>query len=88
MAEQTFWDRLIESSKLSPRKEKVFSYVVYRIQEGAHLRDVLQEDYVQRNCSQGEIDQIIDDPRLIHACEERLRKVFTSGELDPRRNHH
>lgn len=88
MTGQTFWNRLLESSKLSPRKEKVFSYIVHRIREGAHLRDVLQEDYVQRNCSQAEIERLIDDPRLVIACEERLREVFESGELDPRRNHH
>jgi hypothetical protein len=45
----------------------------------------VQEDYVRRNCSQAEIDEIVNAPELIHACREHLEEAFRSGELDPRR---
>ena len=43
--------------------------------------------YVRRNCSQGEIDEIIMNPELVHHCREHLEHVFGSGELDPKRRH-
>jgi hypothetical protein len=40
---------------------------------------------VRRNCSQGEIDEIIMNPELVHHCREHLEHVFASWELDPKR---
>jgi hypothetical protein len=68
------------------REEKVLRYIIHRIVEDATLHKVLKEPYVQRNCSQIEIDEIRTDPELVHACREHLKQTFRSGELDPR--HH
>ena len=68
------------------REEKVLRYIIHRIDEDAELHEVLEEPYVQRNCSQIEIDEIRSDPALVHACREHLEQTFRSGELDPRRH--
>jgi hypothetical protein len=65
------------------REEKVLRYVIHRTNEGAPLHDVVGEDYVRRNCSQAEIEKIVQDPELVHACREHLWRTFGSGELDP-----
>ena len=67
------------------REEKVLRYVIHRIDEDADLHEVLKEPYVQRNCSQDEIDEIRTNPELVHACREHLEEAFRSGELEPRR---
>jgi hypothetical protein len=67
------------------REEKVLRYIIHRMNEDANLQDVLRESYVQRNCSQDEIDEIEGNPELIRAAREHLEQVFRSGELDPRR---
>jgi hypothetical protein len=67
------------------REEKVLQYILHRMDADADLRDVLQEPYVRRNCSQGEIDEIIMNPELVHHCRAHLEHVFASGELDPKR---
>jgi len=41
---------------------------------------------VRRNCSQVEIDEIRNNPELVHACRENLEEAFRSGELDPKRH--
>lgn len=66
------------------REEKVLRYIVHRLDEDAHLRDVLEETYVRRHCTQEMVDEIIRNPELVHACREHLERVFGSGELDPR----
>jgi hypothetical protein len=66
------------------REEKVLRYIIHRIDEGAVLHEVLEETYVQRNCSQIEINEIRTNPELVHACREHLEQTFRSGELDPR----
>ena len=67
------------------REEKVLRYIIHRINENTYLHDVLQEPYVQRNCSQAEIDEIINYPELVHAAREHMEQAFGTGELDPRR---
>jgi hypothetical protein len=66
------------------REEKVLQYIIHRVNEDAHLHDVLQEPYVRRNCSESEIEEIVGNPELVYACRERLERAFESGELDPR----
>jgi hypothetical protein len=44
---------------------------------------VLQEEYVRRNCSQAEIEQIIRSPELIGAAREQLGESFSSEEFKP-----
>lgn len=70
------------------REEKVLQYVIHRANEGARLHDVVGEDYVRRNCSQAEIEKIVQDPELVHACREHLWRTFESGELDPSQGSH
>ena len=66
------------------REEKILCYIVHRLDEEAHLHDVLQESYVRRHYTQEEIDEIVRNPELVHACREHLEQAFRSGELDPR----
>jgi hypothetical protein len=86
--EQSFWDRFFGGSFLEgrdrEREQKVFEYIQHRIGEGAHLRDVLQEEYVRRHASNTEVEDIINNPKLIEAAHEEMRKDFASGDLDPR----
>src|SRR5215203_3808805 len=74
------------SPSRASREEKVLRYIIHRIDEDAELHEVLEEPYVQRNCSQIEIDEIRSNPELVHACREHLEQTFRSGELDPRRH--
>ena len=82
---QSFWERLFSIDYHSEREERVIEYITHRIGEGAHLRDVLGEEYVRRNASPNEIDQILDNPRLIKTAHEKMREDFSSGRLDPKR---
>jgi hypothetical protein len=68
------------------REEKVLRYIIHRINEDATLNEVLGEPYVQRKCSQDEIDEISSNPALVHACREHLEETFRSGKLDPMRH--
>ncbi len=80
----SFWDRLFSSHHDTEREMRVVEYVAHRLRDGVHLRDVLDEDYVRRNASPDEVEQILDNPRLIEAAHEQLREDFSSGVLDPK----
>ena len=83
---QSFWRRIFFGDQRGTERErKVLEYIIHRIHDGAHLRDVMQEEYVRRNASPVEIDDILDNPRLIEAAHEQMREDFSSGALDPRR---
>jgi hypothetical protein len=90
MAEEkrSFWSRIFRSfyrsSYGSGREEKILQYVIHRIGDGASLRDVLQEEYVRRNASPKEIEDILENPRLVEAARKKLGEDFSSGDLDPR----
>jgi hypothetical protein len=80
---QSFWHRLFFGGGSSDRERKVLEYIIHRIGEGAHLREVIQEEYVRRNASPEEVQDIIENPKLVEAAHEEMRKDFSSGELDP-----
>jgi len=89
MAEQgerkSFWARLFAGSTRSTREEKVLDYLVQRMDEGVRLDDALEEDYVRRNLTRSQVEDIKANPRLLEAARERMQEAFKSGELDPRR---
>jgi hypothetical protein len=82
---RSFWDRLLGRSQHSPREEKVMEYIIHRLGEGATLQEVIQEEYVRRNASPAEIDEICSRPELVHAAREHMEQDFRSGEIDPTR---
>jgi hypothetical protein len=86
MAEETqsFWHRLFFGEGSSARERRVLEYIIHRISDGAHLREVLQEEYVRRNASPSEVQDILENPKLIEAAHEEMRKDFSSGDLDPK----
>ncbi len=65
------------------REQKVAEYIIHRVGTGANLREVLQEEYVRRNASPDEVQDIIENPKLVEAAHEEMRKDFSSGRLDP-----
>ena len=82
---RSFWQRLFNTNKRSAREERVVGYIMHRIGEGANLREVIQEEYVRRNASSAEVEEILQNPKLLQSAHEHLQQDFSSGELDPRR---
>jgi hypothetical protein len=85
MTEQrSFWQRFFGrkgTSSLSQRQEKVLQYILGHMNESAPLQEVLQEEYVRRNCSRSELEQIVRSPELIGAAREQLGESFRSDEF-------
>ena len=81
--ERSFWDKVFNTRTSNERERKVIEYIIHRISDGAHLRDVLGDEYVRRNASSEEIEDILDNPRLVEAARESMKEDFTSGDLDP-----
>jgi hypothetical protein len=80
---KSFWARLFSSSRRSAREEKVLEYIVHRMNEGVPLREAVEEEYVRRNLSRSQIEDIKSDPRLVEAARERMQEAFRTGELNP-----
>jgi hypothetical protein len=69
----------------SEREQRVLGYVVHRIGDGAHPAGVVREEYVRRNASSAEVEDIRAKPRLVGAARGEMNEDFASGELDPQR---
>lgn len=67
-----FWEYLLVGSPHDERKELVLEYVIHRVKAGAHLGEVLEEQYVRRHASKEEVDELICNPELVHAAREHL----------------
>jgi hypothetical protein len=80
---KSFWARLFGSSARSGREERVLDYLVQRMDEGVRLEDAVEEDYVRRNLTASQVEDIKSNPRLLEAARERMQEAFRSGELDP-----
>ena len=82
---RSFWDRLFSIEHHSAREERVIEYIIHRLGEGASLPEVIQEEYVRRNASPAEIEEICARPELVQAAREHMERDFSSGEIDPGR---
>ena len=80
--DKSFFDRLLSSDSYS-EEDKVREYISHRIRNGANLREVVQEEYVVRNTTQTEREEIIRDPRVVRQSREGLNQYFESEELAP-----
>lgn len=80
---KSFWARLFSSSRHSAREERALEYIVHRMNEGVPMNEAVEEEYVRRNLSRSQREDIKSDPRLVEAARERMQKAFESGELDP-----
>ncbi len=80
---KSFWARIFGSSRPSAREERVLEYIVHRMSEGANLRDITEEEYIRRNASRSQINDILDNPKIVEAAREKMQEAFKSGELDP-----
>jgi hypothetical protein len=81
---RSVWKVLVGDRSGTERERKVLEYICHRVGEGAHLRNVTQEEYVRRNATPDEVQQIIENPRLIETAHEKMRDAFSSGYLDPK----
>ena len=82
---RSFWDRLLGRPDHSPREKRIMEYIIHRLGEGASLPEVIQEEYVRRNASPAEIEEICARPELVQAAREHMERDFSSGEIDPGR---
>ena len=83
---QSLWRRLFGrtgGSRLSARQEKVLHYIIQRINQDVPIQEVLKEEYVRRNTSRTELEEIMSSPELIEAARERLGESFRSEEFKP-----
>ena len=74
-------DLLIGGSHAGPEDE-VLEYVAHRLKEGAHLKSVLEEEYVRRNTTQTQRNEIVTDPRLVREDREGLEEYVNSEGLN------
>ena len=79
--------RVIFGPDSSEAEEKVLAYVSHRLKEGAHIRDVLEEEYILRNTTPNQRREILMDPRLAQQYREELEQSFESDELKPEEPH-
>jgi hypothetical protein len=82
---RSFWDRLLGRAYYSPREEKVMEYIIHRLGEGASLQEIVGEEYVRRNASPVEVEEICSKPELVQTAREHMEQDFSSGKFDPSR---
>jgi hypothetical protein len=83
--QQSFWDRLFKLDYHTVREERVVEYILHRLGEGASLQEIVGEEYVRRNSSPAEVEEITSRPELVQAAREHMERDFRSGQIDPTR---
>lgn len=73
---KSFWARLFGGSRSSVREQKVLEYIVYRMNQGANLKDVVGEEYVRRNAFGSQMSRHLEQPQ-----DRRGRPGADAGNL-------
>lgn len=84
--EGSFWDTLFDDRYSSGRQQKVLDYIVHRVGDGARLRDVTEEEYVRRQASPAEVEDILQNPRLVETARLEMQREFRRAGEDARPN--
>ena len=83
---RNFWDRVFSTEHQSAREKRVVDYIVHRLDDGANLREIVEEEYVRRNASPQEVEHILEKPELVEAARGHMEEDFKAGgDLDPSR---
>jgi hypothetical protein len=76
--------RLLFGADHSEGEQKVVDYVSHRLKEGANLSEVLEEEYVVRNITPAQRDEIRTNPTIVQEYREGgLEQDYESEELKP-----
>ena len=73
---ESFWDRIFSLTHNSEREELVLEYITYRLGDMVPLEEIVQEQYVRRKASPEEIEDILDNPRLVEAARKKMEEDF------------
>jgi hypothetical protein len=82
----SFWETLFMPPHhyKADRERMVLEYIIHRVGEGAHLRDVMQEEYVRRHLYQDEVEDILQNPKLVESARKKMEEYFSSAQLGRR----
>ena len=81
---RSVWQRFFGrrgSSSLNQRQQTVMRYIVGRMGEDVPLQEVLEEEYVRRNCSRADLERIISSPQFVEAARKHFGESFRSDDL-------
>ena len=70
------WDRIFSLTHNSEREELVLEYIIRRLGDMVPLEEIVQEQYVRRKASPEEIEDILDNPRLVEAARKMMEEDF------------
>ena len=73
---ESFWDRIFNLTHNSEREELVLEYITHRLGDMVPLEEIVQEQYVRRKASPEEIEDILDNPRLVEAARKKMEEDF------------
>ncbi len=77
------WKKIFGNPGGQEREEKALAYIAHRLQDGVGLEEAVREDYVRRNLSPAEVDEVVSDPELLRAVRERMESTFDAVRLNP-----
>lgn len=84
--ETSFWDRLFDdryrSGRQAGRQDMVISYIAHRLGDGANLREVSREECVRRLAPPSEVEEIIQNPKLVEAARQKMQEGFRQAGQD------
>jgi len=86
---ESFWDRIFSLTHNSEGEELVLEYIIHRLGDMVPLEEIVQEQYVRRKASPEEIEDILDNPRLVEAARKKMEEDFDelSRVLRERKGH-
>ena len=86
---ESFWDRIFSLTHNSKREELVLEYIIHRLGDMVPFEEIVQEQYVRRKASPEEIEDILDNPRLVEAARKKMEEDFDelSRVLRERKGH-
>jgi predicted RNA binding protein with dsRBD fold (UPF0201 family) len=73
--------RILEEASVNVVEERVLQYIIRELHQGRSIEAVLNDPYVRNRLNESEIEELLENEKVLRAVQEELNKAFKDWDF-------
>ncbi len=73
--------RILEEASVNVVEERVLQYIIRELHQGRSIEAVLSDPYVRNRLNESEIEELLENEKVLKAVQEELNKAFKDWDF-------
>ncbi len=73
--------RILEEASINVVEERVLQYIIRELHQGRRIEAVLGDPYVRNRLNDSEIEELLENEKVLKAVQEELNKAFKDWDF-------